>query len=254
MPSKIQLDENLWFLYICLQKSDYKVIDFNAVGDVTNLKAPAARMRYTRLRRAIESGALAGTHATAFQAGQERMVDVVPKKRRRSSFPEEVRAEKGSLNEDDFEVLRTRSGSRIGRAIHSKEEYRENLQCDEDTDDELPLMKRRASGLKQRDVKTGERPSVRQGEMPLTQAVDIPSNVGGTPLSRPSPPQPSRLTETMNTGSMGPVQPSTNAAPPSDELSCARNLITATHTSSLTAAAKPSVNSPQVIVLDSDDS
>ncbi|OBT49555.1 hypothetical protein VE04_10126, partial [Pseudogymnoascus sp. 24MN13] len=67
MPSKIQLDENLWFLYICLQKSDYKNIDFNAVGEVTNLKAPAARMRYTRLRRQIESGTLIGTHGTPFQ-------------------------------------------------------------------------------------------------------------------------------------------------------------------------------------------
>ena len=26
MPSKIQLDENLWFLYICLQKSDIKSV------------------------------------------------------------------------------------------------------------------------------------------------------------------------------------------------------------------------------------
>ncbi|KFY52314.1 hypothetical protein V497_08556 [Pseudogymnoascus sp. VKM F-4516 (FW-969)] len=69
MPSKIQLDENLWFLYICLQKSDYKNIDFNAVGAVTHLKAPAARMRYTRLRRQIESGTLIGTHGTPFQKG-----------------------------------------------------------------------------------------------------------------------------------------------------------------------------------------
>ena len=28
MPSRIQLDENLWFLYICLQKSDYKAVGF----------------------------------------------------------------------------------------------------------------------------------------------------------------------------------------------------------------------------------
>ncbi|KAG9245805.1 hypothetical protein BJ878DRAFT_398739, partial [Calycina marina] len=56
MPSKIQLDENLWFLYICLTKSDLKTIDFLAVGAATNLKPPAARMRYTRLRRQIESG------------------------------------------------------------------------------------------------------------------------------------------------------------------------------------------------------
>ncbi|KAJ5042483.1 uncharacterized protein L3040_005027 [Drepanopeziza brunnea f. sp. 'multigermtubi'] len=63
MPSKIQLDENLWFLYICLQKSDLKAIDFNAVGLATSLKPPAARMRYTRLKRQIESGLLL-THTT----------------------------------------------------------------------------------------------------------------------------------------------------------------------------------------------
>ncbi|CAL3962620.1 unnamed protein product [Diplocarpon coronariae] len=65
MPSKIQLDENLWFLYICLQKSDLKAIDFNAVGLATSLKPPAARMRYTRLKRQIESGSLSTHAATA---------------------------------------------------------------------------------------------------------------------------------------------------------------------------------------------
>lgn len=36
---------------------------------MTKLKPPAARMRYTRLRRAIESGTLIGTHGTPFQGG-----------------------------------------------------------------------------------------------------------------------------------------------------------------------------------------
>lgn len=72
MPSKLLSDEHLRFLYICLQNSDYKSvsfiiiallslltshqIDFNSVGNATNLKPPAARMRYTRLAKAIESG------------------------------------------------------------------------------------------------------------------------------------------------------------------------------------------------------
>ncbi|KAL2070335.1 hypothetical protein VTL71DRAFT_13361 [Oculimacula yallundae] len=68
MPSKIQLDENLWFLYICLQKSDLKAIDFNAVGLATSLKPPAARMRYTRLKRQIESGALNTSHGPGFSS------------------------------------------------------------------------------------------------------------------------------------------------------------------------------------------
>ncbi|KZF23272.1 hypothetical protein L228DRAFT_282010 [Xylona heveae TC161] len=56
MPPKLQLDENLLFLYTCLQHSDYKAIDFSSVGEAIGLKAPAARMRFTRLRKAIESG------------------------------------------------------------------------------------------------------------------------------------------------------------------------------------------------------
>ncbi|KLJ13800.1 hypothetical protein EMPG_11300 [Blastomyces silverae] len=56
MPSKTQADVNLWFLYTCLQKSDYKTIDFNAVGEATSLNPPAARMRFSRLKKAIETG------------------------------------------------------------------------------------------------------------------------------------------------------------------------------------------------------
>ncbi|CAG8979874.1 hypothetical protein HYALB_00002647 [Hymenoscyphus albidus] len=62
MPSKIQLDENLWFLYTCIQKSDMKIIDFGAVAELANIKPPAARMRYTRLKRQIEDGTLTGQH------------------------------------------------------------------------------------------------------------------------------------------------------------------------------------------------
>ncbi|PGG96149.1 hypothetical protein AJ79_09715 [Helicocarpus griseus UAMH5409] len=58
MPSKTQADVNLWFLYICLQKSDYKTIDFTAVGEAANLNPPAARMRFSRLKKAIESGSI----------------------------------------------------------------------------------------------------------------------------------------------------------------------------------------------------
>jgi hypothetical protein len=74
MPLKIQVDENLVFLYRCLVNSDcksvylgqlsicipallifYPQIDFNAVGAAMNLKAPAARLRYSRLKKSIET-------------------------------------------------------------------------------------------------------------------------------------------------------------------------------------------------------
>jgi hypothetical protein len=41
-------------------------IDFQAVAQATNIKPPAARMRYSRLRRQIEDGTLIKTHGTAF--------------------------------------------------------------------------------------------------------------------------------------------------------------------------------------------
>jgi len=46
--------------------ADTRKIDFAAVGHATSLKPPAARMRYTRLRRQIESGTLIGKHGTPF--------------------------------------------------------------------------------------------------------------------------------------------------------------------------------------------
>ncbi|OJD19484.1 hypothetical protein AJ78_00552 [Emergomyces pasteurianus Ep9510] len=58
MPSKTQADVNLRFLYICLQKSDYNTIGFNAVGEATDLSPPAARMRFSRLEKAIETVAI----------------------------------------------------------------------------------------------------------------------------------------------------------------------------------------------------
>ncbi|KAL1863532.1 hypothetical protein Plec18167_000626 [Paecilomyces lecythidis] len=58
MPSKIQQDVNLRFLYSCLQNSDYKSIDFRAVGGCAGIKAPAARMRFSRLKRQIEQGSM----------------------------------------------------------------------------------------------------------------------------------------------------------------------------------------------------
>ncbi len=78
---------------LCLLMADpYGKIDFNAVGDATKLKPPAARMRYTRLRRAIEGGTLIGTHGMPFQSGTEKVVEVRKKRRRllQSAYTEEV--------------------------------------------------------------------------------------------------------------------------------------------------------------------
>ncbi|KAL2862766.1 uncharacterized protein BJX67DRAFT_385355 [Aspergillus lucknowensis] len=60
MPANSLPDPSLMFLYLCLINSDYKKIDFAAVGEATGLKVPAARMRWSRLKKTIESGMVDG--------------------------------------------------------------------------------------------------------------------------------------------------------------------------------------------------
>ncbi|TGO51797.1 hypothetical protein BCON_0154g00170 [Botryotinia convoluta] len=111
MPSKIQLDENLVFLYICLQKSDMKTIDFAAVGQTTNLKSPAARMRYTRLKRQIEKGVIGANANINLGSGgderegngeeKERRKEKREKKMREKKEKEEKKKERGGMKEWD---------------------------------------------------------------------------------------------------------------------------------------------------------
>ena len=74
MPPKLEPDETMKFLYTCFKNSDLsnvrivsslqsiqsnqtntsRQIDWNAVGVANNLKPNAARMRFTRLRNAID--------------------------------------------------------------------------------------------------------------------------------------------------------------------------------------------------------
>ncbi|EEH47339.1 uncharacterized protein PADG_03437 [Paracoccidioides brasiliensis Pb18] len=94
MPSKTQADVNLWFLYICLQKSDYKTIDFNAVGEAANLNPPAARMRFSRLRKAIESCAINATSAETTSASASIEEKSKQQYKARQSKPQEVTVKK----------------------------------------------------------------------------------------------------------------------------------------------------------------
>lgn len=57
------------------------------MGEVTKLKAPAARMRFTRLRRAIEDGTLIDTHGKHFQGSADKFANT-RKKRKKPSFEE----------------------------------------------------------------------------------------------------------------------------------------------------------------------
>lgn len=85
-------------------------IDFNAVGEATKLKAPAARMRYTRLRRAIESGTLIGTHGTPFQGGADKIAE--SQKKGKMSTPLEQTTKEDGVLHDQAEVVELRSRPR----------------------------------------------------------------------------------------------------------------------------------------------
>lgn len=163
MPSKIQLDENLWFLYICLQKSDlksvcilYKLftsprlicprIDFAAVGASTNLKPPAARMRYTRLRRQIESGTLIGTHGTPFPSAKvvEKNAEAGRKRKRMSPGENSENDAEGEAVENEDNKKRSKRQSMIKKEVGSLEEFDSSGESDgefTDSEEEMPLAK-----------------------------------------------------------------------------------------------------------------
>jgi len=149
MPSKIQLDENLWFLFICLQNSDYKAIDFNAVGEVANLKPPAARMRYTRLRRQIEGGTLIGTHGTPFLGPTEKLSTPLGKRKRL----ERNSSEQGSIVEHSSSCAAKVVGD-IKPEDSESEQFETDSFDSDDSEDDVPLAKRRTAVLRTRAVKS----------------------------------------------------------------------------------------------------
>lgn len=84
-------------------------IDFNAVGEITKLKAPAARMRFTRLRRAIEDGTLIDTHGKQFQGSADKTVEAQKKRKK-------PLAEKPDCDRDDEETLPALPKKKVARS------------------------------------------------------------------------------------------------------------------------------------------
>jgi hypothetical protein len=113
-------------------------IDFNAVGQATNLKSPAARMRYTRLRRQIEGGTLIGTHGTPFSGVAEKMPPEV-RKRKRDSQPE--------TGEREWPGVFAKTTSHDRKIKSEPEDFSERYETGssegDDSEDEMPLAKRR---------------------------------------------------------------------------------------------------------------
>jgi len=113
-------------------------IDFNAVGQATNLKSPAARMRYTRLRRQIEGGTLIGTRGALFSEVAEKMPPEV-RKRKRDSQPE--------TGEREWPGVFAKTTSPDRKIKSEPEDFSERYETGssegDDSEDEKPLAKRR---------------------------------------------------------------------------------------------------------------
>ena len=105
-------------------------------------------MRYTRLRRQIESGTLIGTHGTPFAGGAEKNAEAL-KKRQRSVLPTEKPTER-KANEDDEEM--PGKGFRRGFNLVKNEdssEYETDAEDSGDCEDEIPLAKLRRAKMDQ---------------------------------------------------------------------------------------------------------
>ncbi|KAL4871040.1 hypothetical protein BDV12DRAFT_164642 [Aspergillus spectabilis] len=71
MPPSSLPDANLMFLYLCMTESNLTKIDFKAVGAAMGLKVPAAQMRYSRLKKLIESGIVKDQCGEGLEGGED---------------------------------------------------------------------------------------------------------------------------------------------------------------------------------------
>ena len=207
-------------------------------------------MRYTRLRRAIEGGTLIGTHGTPFQGGQEKVAEG-DRKRKKPWLSDEVKANIPPLNDDDFEVTRTRSGSRIGRAIKTEEEYTECYGSDEDTEEDIPLVKRRASARLKKDENPAEQVTVYQHASPPCAALRGEDE----PVFSASQGPPSNETEALATGLQHSAKSENAHGGTTDEQPFYQNSLSHTQAPHKDSVAKilPAQMQP-VLIIDSDDS
>lgn len=118
-------------------------------------------MRYTRLRRQIESGTLIGTHGTPFAGGAEKIAEAY-KKRKRPRREEE----QGNMDEDATERQDVEEDSKSFKLEpHSSSSGYETNTSSEDSDSEaeVPLAKRRPCVA---------RPTVITNDVSMMQAIE----------------------------------------------------------------------------------
>lgn len=100
---------------------------------MTNLKPPAARMRYTRLRRAIEGGTLIGTHGTPFQGGAEKIAEA---RKKRKTISDDT-------DEEGPSAVRTPNSGRLALESGSSNDVQgSNDTVQESNSDDVPRVKK----------------------------------------------------------------------------------------------------------------
>ena len=102
-------------------------------------------MRYTRLRRQIESGTLIGTHGTPFAGGAEKIAEALRKRKKSNPLAER------KMNGDDEEMPdQTGKGVKRGFSVVKNEEsseYESDFGDSGDSEDEIPLAKLRRAKM-----------------------------------------------------------------------------------------------------------
>lgn len=110
-------------------------------------------MRYTRLRRQIESGTLIGTHGTRFAGALEKIAEAGKKRKRGPSSIKNDKGgqgeAKGSVNKDEAKGEESRRGVTVVKEErqYSWVEFESSEESDGDSEDEIPLAKLRKSKL-----------------------------------------------------------------------------------------------------------
>lgn len=126
-------------------------------------------MRYTRLRRAIESGTLIGTHGTPFQGGVDKILEAQKKRKR---LQRHGRSEEG-VEDHGLDMIQTRSGHVIDRKAKIGDDSTDGYDTETLTeDDESPPAKKREGALK-REVKAEEETA---SPLPIGELTAIPFN------------------------------------------------------------------------------
>ncbi|KAL3478621.1 hypothetical protein BJX99DRAFT_256269 [Aspergillus californicus] len=137
MPANTTVtDPNTMFLYLCLTNSDYSKIDFEAIGGILGLKATAVRMRWSRLKKAIESNAVDGKPAPAL--GGDRLSGAAAK-------TGDTTEDDGIAGSSDAHVTFTPSPSKKRKVAKAKANPNANAKANENGETEAKTTMKKGS-------------------------------------------------------------------------------------------------------------